>query len=317
MKWLVTGVCGFIGSNFARMLADKEQTMVVGVDKLTYAANPRNIEDLDVKVYRSDISDAGQMADVFNKETDIDVVVNFAAESHVDRSIESSKEFVLSNILGVQVLLDLALKYDFRFVQVSSDEVYGSVEQQGGVAFHEDMRLHANSPYSASKAAADMLVQSYFMTHCIDAVITRCSNNYGPYQNPEKMLPKCILNSLKGEKIPVYGDGRNVRDWIHVSDHCRGIYKAVTNGREGDIYNFGGGNPMENVDLVLAVLKEVGARPELIEYVCDRKGHDRTYKVGFDKAKADLWWKPEKGFDEGLRETVRWYSEHEDWFDIR
>lgn len=312
MKWLVTGVYGFIGSNFARMLVEKGEE-VVGVDKVTYAANPRNVADLNLKVLEGGIEDACPMSHFMQKERP-DIVVNFAAESHVDRSIESSKEFVQSNILGVQVLLDLALKFDFRFVQVSTDEVYGSVEQQGGAAFHEDMKLYTNSPYSASKAAADMLVQSYVKTHKLNAVTTRCSNNYGRYQNPEKMLPKCILNSLAGEKIPVYGDGKNVRDWIHVSDHCRGIHMAAVNGEAGEVYNFGGQTPLENIELVMKVIGQTGARPELIEYVCDRKGHDRTYKVNFVKANAELGWKPEKTFKDGLKETIDWYSNHKDWW---
>lgn len=312
MKWLVTGVYGFIGSNFARMLVESGEE-VVGVDKVTYAANMKNVEGLGIRVIQRGIENAEAMNAVMQQYRP-DIVVNFAAESHVDRSIESSVEFIHSNILGVQVLLDLAKKYGFRFVQVSTDEVYGTVEQQKGKPFTEDMKLYTNSPYSASKAAADMLVESYVHTHRVDAMITRCSNNYGPYQNPEKLLPKCILNSLDGQNIPVYGDGMNVRDWIHVSDHCRGIRLVAECAQPGSVYNFGGGCPLPNLELVHKVIELTGATKDLIVMVEDRKGHDRTYEVNYEKAKKQLGWEPLVKFEDGLAQTIEWYRNHRDWW---
>ena len=313
MKWLVTGIHGFIGSNFAHMLFGMGED-VVGVDKGTYAANPKNIEGLGITVHPVDISNAHDMEQVLyackHKGGFPDVVVNFAAESHVDRSIESSREFVNTNILGVQVLLDLALKFGFKFVQVSTDEVYGSVEQQDGKHFTEEMRLFTNSPYSASKAAADMLVQSYVRTHGINAIITRCSNNYGPRQHPEKMMPKCILNSLARKEIPVYGDGMNIRDWIHVEDHCRGILlmSSLSENHSGEIFNLGGDNPMTNLKLVGEILKETGGLSESVVMVEDRKGHDRTYAVDHSKA-TRYGWSPTVDFKQGLKDTIEWYKE--------
>lgn len=312
MKWLVTGIYGFIGSNFARMLVESGEE-VIGVDKVTYAANLKNIEGLGIRVIQRGIENEHAMNTVMQQYRP-DIVVNFAAESHVDRSIESATEFVHTNILGVQVLLDLARKYDFKFVQVSTDEVYGSVEQQNGIPFTEDMKLYTNSPYSASKAAADMLVQSYVHTHKVNAMITRCSNNYGPYQNPEKMLPKCILNSMSKKEIPLYGDGKNVRDWIYVLDHCRGIRLVAERAQPGTVYNFGGGCPLTNIELVGKVLLHTGGCVSLIKRVEDRKGHDRTYMVNYDKAADELGWKPLIDFEDGLARTIEWYKEHRDWW---
>ena len=318
MKWMVTGIYGFIGSNFARMLYAMGEE-VVGVDAITYASNHKNIEGFDIEVFDFVKIASGHMVDAMADATDkgeIDVLVNFAAESHVDRSIGSSKEFIQSNIVGVGALLDLSLKHNIgRFVQVSTDEVYGSVEQQEGQSFTEDMKLLPNSPYSASKAAADLLVQSYVHTHGLNAVITRCSNNYGPFQHPEKMMPKCILNSLDEKEIPLYGDGMNVRDWIHVQDHCRGIYAAATGGRKGRIYNFGGANPMTNAELIRRILKETGGSEKLVKSVEDRKGHDRTYEVNYERATQELNWRPSMTFAEGLSRTVEWYSNNRDWWE--
>lgn len=313
MKWLVTGIYGFIGSNFARMLIEKGEE-VIGVDSETYAAEPMNLNGLTVNVFKSDISDTVFM-DAIIHDHKPDIVVNFAAESHVDRSIESSKAFIQSNIVGVSVLLDLAVKYKFKLVQVSTDEVYGSVEQQNGDRFTEDMCLYPNSPYSASKASADLLVLSYVHTHGIDATITRCSNNYGPYQNPEKMMPKCIINSIVGYDIPLYGDGLNVRDWIYVEDHCEGIYLASTNeNSKGQIYNFGGGHSITNKQLVSQVISLAQGSENQIKMVEDRKGHDRTYEVCYTKALDELNWQPRVTFKDGLKKTIKWYAENYNWW---
>jgi dTDP-glucose 4,6-dehydratase len=309
--WLVTGIYGFIGSNFARMLVDKGEE-VIGVDLNSYAADSRNIEGLDIEVFEFCISNYDKMDNLLEMYKP-DIVVNFAAESHVDRSIEDSMPFIQSNIVGVAVILDLALKHDFRLVQVSTDEVYGSVEQQGE-PFTEEMTLMPNSPYSASKASADLLLESYVHTHKINASITRCSNNYGPYQHPEKMLPKCIINSLTGKDIPLYGDGLNVRDWIHVADHCEGIYLVGVQGKSGAIYNFGGSNQLTNKQLVEYVLEAAGGKPEQVKMVEDRKGHDRTYAVNFEWAESELGWLPRKTWTKGFDETVSWYKENQEWW---
>jgi dTDP-glucose 4,6-dehydratase len=322
VKWLVTGAYGFIGANFVRMLVKKGEE-VIGVDCETYAAEPKNLEGLGVNVYKLDISQREDMEMMFGEFghqdfKDIDIVVNFAAESHVDRSINSSAPFIQSNIVGVSVLLDLAVKYGFKFVQVSTDEVYGSVEQQNGLPFTEDMALYPNSPYSASKASADLLVLSYVHTHKIDATITRCSNNYGPYQNPEKMMPKCIIHSFTGQDIPLYGDGLNVRDWIYVEDHCRGIYLAsIFEHSKGQVYNFGGNHPITNKDLVSQIIEQAQGSEDQVKMVEDRKGHDRTYKVSFIKAIDELGWEPKVTFKEGLQKTIRWYAENYKWWQYK
>jgi dTDP-glucose 4,6-dehydratase len=312
MKWLVTGACGFIGSNFVRMLLEKGEEVCV-VDLLTYAGDRENIAGLDVEFMHVDIADPLFM-EVAVKDVKPDIVVNFAAESHVDRSIESSADFIHSNINGVAVLLDLALKHGFKLVQVSTDEVYGSVEQQG-MPFTEDMPLYPNSPYSASKASADLLVMSYVHTHKIDATITRCSNNYGPFQHPEKMMPKCIINSFTGEDIPLYGDGLNVRDWIYVEDHCEGIYIAsIAENTKGQIYNFGGHHRITNRQLVTDILNAAGGTEDQVKMVEDRKGHDRTYEVLTRKAREQLNWFPQVEFEEGLNRTIEWYKQNQKWW---
>jgi dTDP-glucose 4,6-dehydratase len=313
MKWLVTGACGFIGSNFVRMLLEKGEEVCV-VDLLTYAGDKENIAGLDVEFMHVDIADPLFM-EVAVKDFKPDIVVNFAAESHVDRSIENSADFIHSNINGVAVLLDLALKHGFKLVQVSTDEVYGSVEQQDDYRFTEEMNLIPNSPYSASKASADLLLMSYVHTHKIDATIRRYSNNYGPFQHPEKMMPKCIINSFTGEDIPLYGDGLNVRDWIYVEDHCRGIYEAsVCEFSKGEIYNFGGATELTNRELVDKIINAAGGKPEQIKMVEDRKGHDRTYGVNFSKAETCLCWRPQVDFDEGLNKTIEWYKKNQKWW---
>jgi dTDP-glucose 4,6-dehydratase len=313
MKWLITGAYGFIGSNFVRMLEDMGEE-VAGVDSMTYAADSRNLP-IDTQCFRQDICYKEQMRLVL-RSYEPDFVVNFAAQSHVDNSINDSSPFVRSNIVGVSTLLDLALnlEFNFRFVQISTDEVYGSVEQQNGTLFTEDMSLMPNSPYSASKASADLLVQSYVHTHNIDAVITRCSNNYGSHQHPEKMLPKAIICALNNTKFPLYGDGLNVRDWIHVDDHCRGIYLAATRGKSGEVYNFGGGHMIANRTMIEKVFDALDVSHDLIEYVTDRKGHDRAYGVNYSKAKKELGWSPQVDFDAGLASTIDWYAQNSDWW---
>lgn len=314
MKWLITGACGFIGSNFVRLLLEKGNEVVIVVDMLTYAGDRENIEGLDVEFMQVNIADYTFM-DIAIKHCNPDIVVNFAAESHVDRSIESSSPFIQSNIVGVAVLLDLAIEYGFKLVQVSTDEVYGSVEQQGGNRFTEDMKLMPNSPYSASKACADLLIMGHVHTHKIDATITRCSNNYGPFQFPEKMMPKCIINSFTGADIPLYGDGLNVRDWIYVEDHCRGIYEAaIFEHSKGEIYNFGGNHELTNKELVNKIIEAAGGSEDQIKMVEDRKGHDRTYGVNYTKANKELCWEPQVSFEEGLKKTVEWYKQNQKWW---
>lgn len=313
---LVTGGCGFIGSNFVRhMLSGDPQLSIVNIDKLTYAGNPENLADLDGEkryIFRQgDICDR-EFIDSILSEGPIDAVVNFAAESHVDRSILDSGPFVQTNIVGTQVLLDASRKHKVpRYLQVSTDEVYGSLGAEG--AFTEETPLAPNSPYSASKAAADLLVRGYHHTFGFPAVITRCSNNYGPYQFPEKLLPLFISNLLEDQPVPVYGKGENVRDWIHVLDHCRGIEAALRRGREGEVYNFGGRSEMRNIDLTRLLLKLLDKPESLIRYVQDRPGHDLRYAIDCTKAERELGWSPQVTFEAGLRETIDWYRQHADW----
>ena len=308
---LVTGACGFIGSHFARMLEDIHEGPIVIVDKMTYAGNKANLDGIDPSHYElcvADITDASVMDDIFKKYCP-GSVVNFAAESHVDRSITSSAEFAVTNFIGVQVLLDSCLANGVgRFLQVSTDEVYGDVEGNW-VASKEGDRLAPSSPYSASKAAADLLALSYVRTHKMDVVITRCTNNYGPNQYPEKFIPLAIKKLLAGQKVPVYGEGDNIRDWIYVTDHCCGIWQALMNGRTGEIYNFAGDSLLTNLEVVRKILKIMGKDESSLEYVQDRKGHDKKYWMDYGKAKNELDWTPVIGFDQGLIETIEWYKE--------
>jgi dTDP-glucose 4,6-dehydratase len=305
---LVTGACGFIGSHFVRMLNEtKYDGAIVIVDKLTYAGKKENIEGIPADLCVVDISDATAIDDVF-KRYKPNMVVNFAAETHVDRSIVSSTQFTMTNFIGVQVLLDACLKFGIeRFLQVSTDEVYGDVAEQR-YASVEDDKLAPSSPYSASKAAADLLALSYVRTHKLDVVITRCTNNYGPYQYPEKLIPVVITKALNGQPVPVYGKGENMRDWIYVSDHCAGIWAALVGGRTGEIYNFAGGKLLKNIDVVRRILKLFGKDDRYIEYVEDRKGHDVKYWMSYEKAKRELDWTPVMEFDQGIVETVEWYK---------
>lgn len=312
MKCLVTGGCGFIGSEFIRQgLRDNVDVEIVNVDLLTYAGNPDNLSDVAsdprYTFVKGDIADTTLMNDLMDGT--FDLLINFAAESHVDRSIEDASEFLRTNVVGTQVLLDAARRAGVgRFVQVGTDEVYGSLGPVG--AFTETTPLSPRSPYSASKAAADHLVMAAYHTHKMNTVITRCSNNYGPYQFPEKLIPLAILNALDDIDIPVYGDGLYVRDWIHVEDHSRGVWTAARKGRSGAVYNLGGDSEKPNLEVVRLILEFTGKPDRLIRHVEDRKGHDRRYAMDFSLAKEELGWTPNIVFETGLRDTVRWYKDN-------
>jgi len=318
MKLLVTGGAGFIGSNFVRMaLTDKfpdfnvEQLTVL--DLLTYAGDEENLKpvssDKRYKFVKGDIRDL-ELAKKLMQEAD--QVVHFAAESHVDRSIEGGSEFVSTNVMGTQVLLDAARSTNIkRFVHVSTDEVYGSISEG---SWPENHPLLPNSPYSASKAGSDLLVRAYNRTHRLDTVITRCSNNYGQYQFPEKVMPLFITNIIEGKKVPLYGNGLNVRDWLHVDDHCRGIALALTKGRAGEVYNIGGGTELTNVELTHKILEAMGVGKEFIQPVEDRKGHDLRYSVDISKINKELGYSPQVNFGEGLIQTINWYKNNEAWW---
>jgi dTDP-glucose 4,6-dehydratase len=318
---LVTGAAGFIGSNFVRMLMSRgEDVELVVLDKLTYAGNLANIQDLidDKKLFfvKGDICDASLVAELFDKYA-IKEVVHFAAESHVDRSILSSGPFVQTNVVGTQVLLDVAkAKGVDRFVHVSTDEVYGSLpEDKPEVKFTEETPLAPNSPYSASKAGSDCLARSYFHTHHLPVMITRCSNNYGPYQFPEKALPLFITNLMEGKKIPLYGDGMNIRDWLYVEDHCDAIWTVLNKGTPGEVYNIGGNNEMTNRKIVETILREMGSTwDDGVQYVKDRPGHDRRYAIDASKIKRELGWEPKHRWEEAIKTTIQWFKDHQDWW---
>jgi dTDP-glucose 4,6-dehydratase len=320
MRLLVTGAAGFIGSNFVRLaLAEGWAERVVVLDLLTYAGNLDNLEGLEAdrryRFVRGDIADAAGVERLFTDAGTgpLDAVVNFAAESHVDRSIEDASAFIRTNVAGTQVLLDGARRHSVgRFLQVSTDEVYGSLGANGH--FTEATPLAPNSPYAASKAAADLLCRAACGTYGLPVVITRCSNNYGPYQFPEKLIPLFVTNALEGQPLPVYGDGRQIRDWIHVEDHCRGLFAALTRGRPGEVYNFGGAGERTNLDITRLILKHL-ARPEsLITHVGDRLNHDRRYAIEWSKAKAELGWAPRCSLETGLPATIEWYRANEAWW---
>ena len=323
MRLIVTGGMGFIGSNFVRMLLEERPDWKVwNVDALTYAGNPENLADVAPAAeaagrYRfahADIADEAAMRSLLH-EAAPEAVVNFAAESHVDRSILSSAPFVRTNVVGTQVLLDAARAAGVgTFVHVSTDEVYGDLEPEEP-AFTEATPIAPSSPYSASKAGADHLALAYHRTHNMDVRVTRCSNNYGPYQFPEKLIPLMIVNALTGKALPVYGKGDNVRDWIHVEDHCRGVLATLEGGRPGEVYNFGGASERRNLEVVRAIIAAVGASEEQIRYVTDRPGHDRRYAIDFAKAAAELGWQPSRTFEAGLQDTVRWYLENREWWE--
>lgn len=336
--YLVTGGAGFIGANFVHYMFEKynNNIKIINVDALTYAGNLENLKGIEnsknYEFIKADICDKEKMEEIF-KSNDIDYVVNFAAESHVDRSIQNPEIFVQSNVIGTLVLLNLAKKYwqqedgfkqGKKFLQVSTDEVYGSLEDESEF-FYETTPLDPHSPYSASKASADLLVKSYIDTYKFPANITRCSNNYGPYQFPEKLIPLMINNCLEGKNLPIYGDGKNVRDWLYVKDHAKAIDMVINDGKLGNVYNIGGHNEKKNIDIVniiLETLQEILPKNDirrqhisknLITYVEDRKGHDIRYAIAPDKIKKEIGWYPETCFDEGINLTIKWYLENEAW----
>jgi dTDP-glucose 4,6-dehydratase len=317
LKLLITGAAGFIGSNFVRMIARGELTGISSMtvlDKLTYAGVKSNLDTAsNLSMYsfiEGDICDSLVVTELLK---DVDAVVNFAAESHVDRSITGATNFVQTNIVGVQVLLDAikASERKIRFLQISTDEVYGSIESG---SWTEEWPLQPNSPYSASKASGELLARSYKSTHGMDVVITRCSNNYGTHHFPEKLIPLFITNLIEGKKVPVYGTGMNVRDWLHVDDHCRGIHSVLINGRSGEIYNIGGGRELTNNQITSLLLHAMGADESSIEYVDDRKGHDHRYSVDWTKINRELGYEPQVKFEVGLQETIQWYRDNEAWW---
>ncbi len=329
---LVTGGAGFIGSNFVKyMLENYLDYKIINIDALTYAGNLENFKDIEnnpnYKFIKVDIRDRKGIDEVF-KSYSIDMVINFAAESHVDRSIEEPEVFLTTNIIGTQVLLDAAkkswkvnpndkyckkYKTGVKFIQVSTDEVYGALGKTG--MFVETMPLMPNSPYSASKASADMVVRAYNKTYGLPTNITRCSNNYGPYQFPEKLIPLMINNCLKEKELPVYGDGMQVRDWLHVADHCSAIDTVLHKGADGEVYNIGGNNEKANIEIVKLIIKALGKSEDLIKYVKDRPGHDRRYAIDNTKITTELGWKPVYTFEQGMKETIKWYLGNTGWIE--
>jgi dTDP-glucose 4,6-dehydratase len=322
MTWsvLVTGGCGFIGSRFSRYLLKRTRNArVTNLDALTYAGNIANIADLRMDVGRryhfvhGDIADSSLVGRIL-REDQVNLIVNFAAETHVDRSIKRTSDFLRTNVIGVQILLEAARAAGVkRFVQVSTDEVYGSLGQKG--KFYERLPLGPNSPYAASKAAAEMFCRAAHKTFDQDVVVTRSSNNYGPYQFPEKLVPLTITNALAGKPLPVYGDGKNVRDWIHVEDNCVGIWTVARRGRAGEAYNIGGRNERTNLEIVHAILDHLGKSQSLIHFTEDRRGHDRRYALDTRKIRRELGWRPRIDFARGLIETIEWYRQNRNWWE--
>ncbi|GGL56489.1 dTDP-glucose 4,6-dehydratase [Sporolactobacillus putidus] len=317
MKLLVTGGAGFIGSNFVHhMLRFHPDDTIVNYDLLTYAGNLENLKDVEnnsnYHFVRGDIRNR-ELLDYIIDHFDIDTVVNFAAESHVDRSITEPDVFVKTNVLGTQTLLDVAKSRNVnKYLQISTDEVYGSLGPDG--YFTETTPLAPNSPYSASKASADLLVRAYYETYGMNVNITRCSNNYGPYHFPEKLIPLMVTNALEGKELPVYGDGKNIRDWLYVEDHCRAIDLVLHKGKSGEVYNIGGHNEKRNIDIVERIVDTLGKSRDLIKHVTDRLGHDRRYAIDPTKIETELGWEPQYTFETGIKETIQWYLDHEDWW---
>lgn len=321
MRVLVTGGAGFIGANFIFYMMKKYPgNEIICVDSLTYAGNIETLASVmeapDFRFYKTDITDRAEVYGVFEKERP-DIVVNFAAESHVDRSIENPDVFLKTNILGTQIVMDACRKYGMpRYHQVSTDEVYGDLPlDRSDLFFTEDTPLHASSPYSASKASADLLVLAYHRTFGLPVTISRCSNNYGPYQFPEKLIPLMIANALNDKPLPVYGKGENVRDWLYVEDHCRAIDLIIHDGTVGEVYNIGGHNEMRNIDIVKIICKALGKPESLIAYVTDRKGHDMRYAIDPAKIHLKLGWLPETKFSDGIQKTIRWYLDNREWWE--
>jgi dTDP-glucose 4,6-dehydratase len=320
MKILVTGGAGFIGANFVYyMLAKHPDYKIVAFDLLTYAGNLETLEDAlknpNFKFIRGDIADRNAVYTMFEEEQ-FDIVVNFAAESHVDRSIENPEIFLVTNVLGTQVLLDAARKFGIkRFHQVSTDEVYGDLPlDRTDLFFTEETPIHTSSPYSASKASSDLLALAYFRTYKMPVTVSRCSNNYGPYHFPEKLIPLIISRALADQSLPVYGKGENVRDWLYVEDHCSAIDLVIHKGREGEVYNIGGHNEKTNIDVVRTIIKALGKPESLITYVTDRAGHDLRYAIDPTKIHNELGWLPTTSFDVGIQKTIDWYLSHQDWW---
>ena len=320
MKIIVTGGAGFIGANFVYYeLREHPEDRIICYDALTYAGNLATLDaaqkNPQFSFVRGDIADRAAVYALFEREQP-DIVVNFAAESHVDRSIENPEIFLQTNVIGTSVLLDSCRKYGIkRYHQVSTDEVYGDLPlDRPDLLFTEETPLHASSPYSSSKASADLIVQAYARTYGVPVTISRCSNNYGAYQFPEKLIPLMMIRAMQGEKLPVYGDGLNVRDWLHVDDHCSAIDAIMRRGAEGEVYNVGGHNERSNIEVVRTILKALGKGEEQIAYVTDRKGHDRRYAIDPTKIGRTLGWQPTTKFDDGIQATIAWYQAHEPWW---
>lgn len=321
MKLIVTGGAGFIGGNFIHyMMKQHPDYKIICLDLLTYAGNLETLAPVmkskNFQFVKGDIADRDFVYDLFEAEKP-DVIVNFAAESHVDRSIENPEIFLQTNIIGTSVLLDACRKYGIqRYHQVSTDEVYGDLPlDRPDLFFTESTPLHTSSPYSASKASADLLVQSYHRTYQLPVTISRCSNNYGPYHFPEKLIPLMIANALNDKKLPVYGTGENVRDWLYVEDHCAAIDQILQHGIIGEVYNIGGHNEKTNLDVVKTILHEIGKSEDLIEFVTDRKGHDRRYAIDPSKIKEEIGWEPTTDFSSGIKKTVQWYLDNKEWWE--
>ncbi|MCI9641218.1 MAG: dTDP-glucose 4,6-dehydratase [Eubacterium sp.] len=318
MVLLVTGGAGFIGSNFILYQLKKHpEDRIICLDKLTYAGNLETLKDVKdnhkFRFIKADICDKEAVAKAFSEENP-DIVINFAAESHVDRSINDTGIFMQTNIIGTQILLDACRKHGIRFHQISTDEVYGDLPiEETDLFFSENTNLSPSSPYSASKASADLITLSYYKTYRLPVTITRCSNNYGSYQYPEKLIPLTILSALENKPVPVYGNGRNVRDWIYVEDHCKAVDLVIRNGEAGEIYNIGGSSEKSNIEVVSKILEIMDKPKSLITYVPDRPGHDRRYAVDYSKIEKELLWQPETDFEYGLEKTVEWYIQNEDW----
>lgn len=321
MKLIVTGGAGFIGGNFVHyMLQEHPGDQIICLDKLTYAGNLSTLADVmdhpNFQFVKMDICDRDSVYGLFEKEKP-DVVINFAAESHVDRSIENPEIFLQTNIIGTSVLMDACRKYGIqRYHQVSTDEVYGDLPlDRPDLFFTEETPIHTSSPYSSSKAGADLLVMAYYRTYGLPVTISRCSNNYGPYHFPEKLIPLMIINALHDRPLPVYGDGLNVRDWLYVEDHCRAIDLIIRKGKVGEVYNVGGHNEMRNIDIVKLICQELGKPGSLITHVTDRKGHDRRYAIDPEKIHRELGWLPETKFADGIKKTIQWYLTHQKWWE--
>lgn len=321
MKLIVTGGAGFIGGNFVHyMLQEHPGDQIICLDKLTYAGNLSTLADVmdhpNFQFVKMDICDRDSVYGLFEKEKP-DVVINFAAESHVDHSIENPEIFLQTNIIGTSVLMDACRKYGIqRYHQVSTDEVYGDLPlDRPDLFFTEETPIHTSSPYSSSKAGADLLVMAYYRTYGLPVTISRCSNNYGPYHFPEKLIPLMIINALHDRPLPVYGDGLNVRDWLYVEDHCRAIDLIIRKGKVGEVYNVGGHNEMRNIDIVKLICQELGKPESLITHVTDRKGHDRRYAIDPEKIHRELGWLPETKFADGIKKTIQWYLTHQKWWE--